>query len=234
MPIFRLSDKLSFPPPHFAAGNGLLAIGGDLSEDRLLLAYKKGIFPWYSPYDPILWWCPDPRLVLYPSEVHVPQRLRRRIKNSGFTITSDLAFDSVIDECARVRKEGHEETWLVDDMIEAYKGLHKRGYAHSVETWCKGELAGGLYGVCIGGVFFGESMFARVSDASKAALVALCGHMAENGFDLIDCQVATAHLMWMGAREVPRRVFLKQLEASVERPEPGGKWSIGTKFRCLS
>lgn len=234
MPIFRLSDKLSFPPPHFAAGNGLLAIGGDLSEDRLLLAYKKGIFPWYSPYDPILWWCPDPRLVLYPSEVHVPQRLRRRIKNSGFIVTSDLAFDRVIDECAGVRKEDNEETWLVDDMIEAYKGLHKRGYAHSVETWCKGELAGGLYGVCIGGAFFGESMFARVSDASKAALVALCGYMVENGFDLIDCQVATAHLMWMGAREVPRRVFLKQLEASVERPEPCGKWRIGIKFLCPS
>ncbi|MFW5975331.1 MAG: leucyl/phenylalanyl-tRNA--protein transferase [Desulfosalsimonas sp.] len=232
MPIFRLSDKISFPPPHFAAGNGLLAIGGDLSEDRLLLAYKKGIFPWYSPYDPILWWCPDPRLVLYPSEVHVPQRLRRRIKNSGFIVTSDLAFDRVIDECARVRKEVNEETWLVDDMIAAYKGLHDRGYAHSVETWCKGELAGGLYGVCIGGAFFGESMFTRVSDASKAALVALCGYMAENGFDLIDCQVATAHLMWMGAREVPRRVFLKQLEDSVERPAPGGEWSMGMKFRC--
>ncbi|MFW6333983.1 MAG: leucyl/phenylalanyl-tRNA--protein transferase [Desulfosalsimonas sp.] len=230
MPIFRLSDKVSFPPPHFAARNGLLAIGGDLSEERLLLAYRKGIFPWFSPYDPILWWCPDPRLVLYPEEIHVPARLKRRIRNSGFQVTSDTVFGRVIEECARVRTENNEETWLIDDMIAAYMRLHELGYAHSVEIWNNGELAGGLYGVCLGGVFFGESMFTRVTDASKAALVALCRYMTANDFDLIDCQVPTCHLMWMGAREVPRRVFLKQLERSVERPVPAGKWQIGTQW----
>ncbi|MCF8024581.1 MAG: leucyl/phenylalanyl-tRNA--protein transferase [Desulfobacteraceae bacterium] len=229
MPIFRLSDKVSFPPPHFAAGNGLLAIGGDLSESRLLLAYRNGIFPWFSHYDPILWWCPDPRLVLYPNEVHVPARLRRRIKSGVFEVTSDTAFNRVITECARVRTENNEETWLVDEMIEAYQNLHEHGYAHSVETWCRGELAGGLYGVCLGGVFFGESMFTRLTDASKVALVALCGYMAENDFDLIDCQVATGHLIWMGAREVSREIFLSQVAASVEKPTRKGKWKLGTK-----
>ncbi len=229
MPIFRLSDKVSFPPPHYAARNGLLAIGGDLSESRLLLAYRMGIFPWFSPYDPILWWSPDPRLVLYPDEIHVPGRLRRKINSGIFKVTSDTAFDRVIDECARVRRENNEETWLVDDMIEAYCGLHEQGYAHSVETWYRDELAGGLYGVCLGGSFFGESMFTRVSDASKVALAALCCYMSENDFDIIDCQVPTAHLVWMGAREIPRKFFLKQLEASVEKPTPRGKWNVGLK-----
>ena len=229
MPIFRLSDKLSFPPPHYAARNGLLAIGGDLSEQRLLLAYRKGIFPWFSPYDPILWWCPDPRLVLYPQQVHIPSRLRRKINSGIFKVTSDTVFERVISECAQVRKENNEETWLVDEMIEAYCRLHEHGYAHCVETWCDGELAGGLYGVCMGGSFFGESMFTRVTDASKVALVALCNYMLENGFDLIDCQVATGHLVWMGAREVPRKLFLRQLAASVERPTQKQKWDVDLK-----
>ncbi len=229
MPIFRLSDKLSFPPPHYAARNGLLAIGGDLSEQRLLLAYRKGIFPWFSPYDPILWWCPDPRLVLYPQQVHIPGRLRRKINSGIFEVTSDTVFERVISECAQVRKENNEETWLVDEMIAAYCRLHEHGYAHCVETWCDGELAGGLYGVCMGGSFFGESMFTRVTDASKVALVALCNYMLENGFDLIDCQVATSHLVWMGAREVPRKLFLRQLAASVERPTQKQKWNVDLK-----
>ncbi|MFW6052423.1 MAG: leucyl/phenylalanyl-tRNA--protein transferase [Desulfosalsimonas sp.] len=229
MPIFRLSDKISFPPQQFAARNGLLAMGGDLSQERLLLAYRMGIFPWFSPYDPILWWCPDPRLVLYPEEIHVPSRLRRRIKSGIFEVTSDTAFDRVIVECARVRRENNEETWLVDEMIEAYQSLYESGYAHSIETWHKGELAGGLYGVCLGGAFFGESMFTRVTDASKVSLVALCNYMAQNSFDLIDCQVPTDHLIWMGAREVPRKIFLKQLETSLKKPTLHGKWRIGAK-----
>ncbi|MFP3979810.1 MAG: leucyl/phenylalanyl-tRNA--protein transferase [Desulfobacterales bacterium] len=229
MPIFRLSDKLSFPPPHYAARNGLLAIGGDLSEERLLLAYRMGIFPWFSPYDPILWWCPDPRLVLYPQQVHIPGRLRRKINSGIFEVTSDTVFERVISECAQVRKENNEETWLVDEMIEAYCRLHEHGYAHCVETWCDGELAGGLYGVCMGGSFFGESMFTRVTDASKVALVALCNYMLENGFDLIDCQVATGHLVWMGAREVPRKLFLRQLAESVKRPTQKQKWQVELK-----
>lgn len=226
MPIFRLSEKVSFPPPHFAAGNGLLAMGGDLSQERLLAAYRAGIFPWYSPYDPILWWCPDPRLVLYPGDVYVSGRLRRTIRSDSFHITSDTVFDQVIRECARIRLENNEETWLVDDMIESYCRLHERGYAHSVEAWHQGELAGGLYGVCLGGCFFGESMFTRLPDASKVALVALCRHMVKNDFDLIDCQVTTSHLLWMGAREIPRRRFLRQLKASVSRPEAAGKWTV--------
>lgn len=226
MPIFRLSENVSFPPPHFAAGNGLLAIGGDLSQERLLTAYKKGIFPWYSPYDPILWWCPDPRLVLYPGEVHISSRLRRTIRGKGFNVTSDSVFDQVIAECARIRFENNEETWLVDEMIEAYCRLHESGYAHSVETWYEGKLAGGLYGVCLGGCFFGESMFTRITDASKVALVALCRFMMEKNMDLIDCQVTTSHLLWMGAREIPRRRFLRQLKASVSRLGITEKWTV--------
>ncbi|MCF8027265.1 MAG: leucyl/phenylalanyl-tRNA--protein transferase [Desulfobacteraceae bacterium] len=226
MPIFRLSEKVSFPPPHFAAANGLLAIGGDLSRERLLLAYENGIFPWYSPYDPILWWCPDPRLVLYPGQVHVPDRLRRTIKSGGFRVTSDTVFDRVIRQCARVRLENNEETWLVDDMIEAYCRLHEDGYAHSVEAWQNDQLVGGLYGVCLGGCFFGESMFTRARDASKVALVALCRYMEKNQLDMIDCQVATAHLVWMGAREVPRKVFLRQLQTSLKKPAPRDKWVV--------
>ena len=226
MPIFRLSEKMSFPPPHFAAANGLLAIGGDLSRERLLIAYENGIFPWYSPYDPILWWCPDPRLVLYPGQVHVPDRLRRTIKSGCFRVTSDTAFDQVIRQCARVRLENNEETWLDDDMIEAYCRLHEDGFAHSVEIWQNGQLVGGLYGVCLGGCFFGESMFTRARDASKVALVALCRHMEKNQFDMIDCQVATAHLVWMGAREVPRKAFLRQLQTSLKKPTPRDKWVV--------
>lgn len=204
----------------------MLAIGGDLSRERLLLAYENGIFPWYSPYDPILWWCPDPRLVLYPGQVHVPDRLRRTIKSGGFRVTSDTVFDRVIRQCARVRLENNEETWLVDDMIEAYCRLHEDGYAHSVEAWQNDQLVGGLYGVCLGGCFFGESMFTRARDASKVALVALCRYMEKNQLDMIDCQVATAHLVWMGAREVPRKVFLRQLQTSLKKPAPRDKWVV--------
>ena len=227
MPIFRLSEKVSFPPPHFAARNGLLAIGGDLSEERLLLAYRLGIFPWFSPYDPILWWSPDPRLVLYPDKLHVSRRLRRTLRQGRFQATGDSAFHLVIKECAQIRVEQNEETWLIDDMIEAYCGLHELGYAHSIEIWSDGNLAGGLYGVAIGGSFFGESMFSRIRDASKVALVVLCRYLQDHLYDLIDCQVTTAHLTTMGAREIPRRRFLKQLEASVSRPTNRQKWSIG-------
>lgn len=229
MPIFRLSDRVSFPPPHFAAHNGLLAIGGDLSETRLLLAYRMGIFPWFSPDDPILWWSPDPRLVLYPEEVKISRRLLRTINQGIFRVSSDMAFDRVINECAQVRLENGEETWLIDDMISAYTRLYEMGYAHSIETWENGELVGGLYGVSLGGIFFGESMFTRVSNASKIALVALCGYLREKTFDLIDCQVATSHLKRLGAREIPRKYFLKQLETSMNRPTAKGKWSVHLK-----
>lgn len=229
MPIFRLSDRVNFPPPHFAAHNGLLAIGGDLTETRLLLAYRMGIFPWFSPGDPILWWSPDPRLVMYPGEIVIPKRLQRTLNQHVFQVTSDTVFKRVIGECAQVRLENGEETWLIDDMIEAYTRLHELGYAHSIETWYNGELAGGLYGVSLGGAFFGESMFTRVSNASKVALTALCRYLDTSGFDLIDCQVATSHLKRLGAREIPRKSFLKQLETSMARPTSRGRWHIHLK-----
>lgn len=227
MPIFRLSERISFPPAHFASKNGLLAIGGDLSASRLLMAYRMGIFPWFSETDPILWWSPDPRLVLFPSEIRVSRRLCRTIRRGGFTVTADTVFDRVIDECARVRVENGDQTWLVDDMISAYIGLHEMGYAHSIETWHEGRLAGGLYGMSLGGVFFGESMFTHVSNASKTALVALCEHLRERDVDMIDCQVTTDHLLRMGAREIPRKNFLKKLEAAMRRPTDLGRWHLG-------
>ena len=229
MPVFRLSERISFPPPHFAAPNGLLAVGGDLSEKRLLLAYKMGIFPWYSEGDPILWWSPDPRMVLYPGEISVSRRLGRTIRQGVFSVSSDTAFRQVINACARIRRDNHQETWILDEMIDAYCRLFTMGYAHSIEVWCKGDLAGGLYGVSLGGCFFGESMFTRVANASKIALVALCAYLSELSFDMIDCQMATPHLKRLGAREIPRKQFLEALVRSMKRPGIRGKWSVTLK-----
>lgn len=227
MPIFRLSDKLSFPPPHFAGPEGLLAVGGDLSTERLLLAYRMGIFPWFSDDDPILWWSPDPRLVLYPSEIHVTRRLGRILRQAQFHVTSDTTFDRVIRLCARLRMESGEGTWITDAMIRAYCGLFEAGYAHSVETWQNGVLVGGLYGVSLGGSFFGESMFSRVSNASKVALACLARFMQSHDFDMIDCQLPTSHLVSMGAREISRNLFLKQLKYSMSKNTWRGRWPVG-------
>lgn len=229
MPIFRLSDKISFPPPHFAGPEGLLAVGGDLSEKRILLAYHMGIFPWFSDDEPILWWSPDPRLVLYPSDIKISHRLRRTINQGIFQITSDTAFDRVIDACAQVRLQDHQGTWIVDEMKDAYCRLFESGYAHSIEAWHHGKLAGGLYGLSFGGCFFGESMFARVSNASKVSLAALCDFLTELSFDLIDCQVTTGHLKRLGAMEISRAQFLKKLEQSLKRPTLRGKWKLAYK-----
>jgi leucyl/phenylalanyl-tRNA--protein transferase len=226
MPIFRLSERVSFPPPYFAEPEGLLAVGGNLSEKRLLLAYRMGIFPWFSDGEPIMWWSPDPRLVLYPSEIKISTRLKRTISQGFFEITSDTVFDRVIASCAQVRIKDNQGTWIVDEMIDAYSRLFDAGYAHSVEAWHDGELAGGLYGLSLGGCFFGESMFTCVSNASKIALVALCDFLKGLSFDMIDCQVTTGHLMRMGAREIPRARFLKALEKSLKRPTLRGRWSI--------
>ncbi len=229
MPVFRLSERISFPPPHFADPNGLLAVGGDLSEKRLLLAYRMGIFPWFSEGDPILWWSPDPRLVLYPREIRISRRLGRTIRQGKFTVTSDTVFEQVIDACARTRTDNDQETWIVDEMIAAYNRLFLRGYAHSVEVWHDGELAGGLYGVSLGGCFFGESMFTRIANASKIALAALCAHLSKGAFDMIDCQVPTAHLKRLGAREIPRKQFLSALARSMKRSDITGRWSVALK-----
>lgn len=215
MPVFALSDRLSFPPPHLAIKEGLLAVGGDLSVERLLLAYRSGIFPWYSEGEPILWWSPDPRLVLYPDELKISRSLRKVIKRNLFHITFDRSFDSVIHGCAAAKRSYGEGTWITDEMKAAYIALHDAGYARSVEAWQADELVGGLYGVAIGKVFFGESMFSRVSNASKVAFVSLVKTLRENHFTLIDCQVRTDHLMRFGAREVSRKVFIEQLGNAV-------------------
>lgn len=231
MPIFRLSERTwSFPPPHLAGPEGLLAVGGDLSEKRLLAAYRMGIFPWFSGDEPILWWCPDPRLVLFPDEMRVPGRLARVIRQNRFEITCDTAFEQVIICCASARRRNDPGTWIVADMIRAYCDLFTSGYAHSVEAWLNGKLAGGLYGVSMGGCFFGESMFTHVGNASKVALAALCGYLKANGFDFIDCQVASAHLIMLGAREIPRHLFLRALEKSLQKPTMRGRWGINTRF----
>lgn len=224
MPVFRLSPHLSFPPPHLAIREGLLAVGGDLSLERLILAYRQGIFPWFAEDDPILWWSPDPRLVLYPSNLHVSRSLDRVLRRGTFTFTLDAAFEQVIRGCAADRDAARAGTWIVPEMIAAFVRLHVAGWAHSVEAWCEGRLAGGLYGVSLGRCFFGESMFTRVSNASKAALVVLVQSLAHMGFDLVDCQVPTRHLMRFGAREIPRTRFLNELQQALRHPTLQGPW----------
>jgi len=224
MPIFQLSEHASFPPPHFSEGDGLLAVGGDLSPKRLLKAYYMGIFPWYSEPDPILWWSPDPRLVLFPPELKVARRLRRTIRSGTFMITMDTAFEQVIKSCAETPRRHEQGTWITPEMVNAYRRLHHRGFAHSVEAWQDGCLAGGLYGVAIGRCFFGESMFSRLSNASKVAFVSLVEYLHERKFNLIDCQVTTGHLKRFGAREIPREQFLKILKREREKPSLRGPW----------
>lgn len=227
MPFYYLlTDKIAFPPPHLASRDGLLAIGGDLSEKRLLLAYRMGIFPWFSDEEPIMWWSPDPRLVLYPDEIRISKSLKKTIKKDVFQVTMDQAFNRVINECARVRRGKNQGTWIVNDMIKAYCRLHESGFAHSVEAWHEGKLAGGLYGVSLGRCFFGESMFTRISNASKVAFVKLVEYLKALSFDMIDCQVTTEHLMRFGAREIPRKYFLEQLEKALEYPTKKGEWSF--------
>ncbi len=201
-----------------------MAVGGDLSVDRLLVAYKNGIFPWFSEGEPILWWSPDPRLVLFPNEFKPSNSLRKIIRRSVFDITLDQAFPRVITECAQIRAEQDEATWIISDMIDAYCNLHDAGFAHSVETWQAGKLVGGLYGVSLGRCFFGESMFSRVSNASKVALFMLVDFLKSHAFDLIDCQVTTRHLISLGAREIPRDRFLKLLATSLQVPTLRGNW----------
>lgn len=215
-------DPQAFPPLHHALRNpdGLLAVGGDLSVERLLAAYSRGIFPWFSQGDPILWWSPDPRFVLDPAHVHAGRSLRRTLAQGNFSFSFDQAFADVVKACARAPRAGQPGTWITPAMQRAYVALHEAGHAHSVEAWQNGELAGGLYGVAIGQMFFGESMFARADDASKAAFVVLCRHLAGWGFPLVDCQMETAHLARFGARHVPRDWFEAQVRAAVQQQAP--------------
>ena len=224
MPVYRLTDEMTFPHPAHAAPDGLLAVGGDLSPERLLLAYRLGIFPWYSAGLPILWWSPDPRLVLEPQELRVSRRLRRLLKRGIFQVTFDRAFASVIHACATVPRREQDGTWITPEMEQAYIRLHELGYAHSTESWLRGRLVGGLYGVSLGKCFFGESMFHYETDASKAAFVTLAHHLKNWGFQMIDAQVTTRHLLSLGAKEVPRKVFLKKLRDAVAAPTLKGRW----------
>lgn len=227
MPVFLLNSELSFPSPHLADATGLLAIGGDLRPERLILAYTNGIFPWYNANEPILWWSPNPRLALFPPKIHISQRLRRTLRSNHFQITFDTSFEQTIRACAESRLTKGEDTWLNEDMIQAYIALHKMGFAHSAEAWLNEELVGGLYGVAIGQVFYGESMWTQVKDASKVAFVTLVQKLIEWGFQLIDCQVTTAHLLSFGAEELPRTLFLKLLNKYVRRKNkaPAANWN---------
>jgi leucyl/phenylalanyl-tRNA--protein transferase len=210
MPVYHLIDQPVFPPPEFAEQGGLLAVGGDLSTPRLLLAYSMGIFPWFNEDDPILWWSPDPRCILEPAELKISRSLAKSLRRQEFTVTFDQAFAAVIDACAEMRRQ-KEGTWITPGMQQAYVRLHRLGYAHSVEVRRDGELVGGLYGICMGRCFFGESMFHRVANASKIALVELARHLVSRRFELIDCQMPTPHLISLGARTIPREEFLLRL-----------------------
>lgn len=230
MPIYRLPDELIFPSPKEAEADGLLAIGGTLSIERLLLAYCLGIFPWYSEGSPVLWWSPDPRLILEPRNLRISKSLKKVLKKDVFQVTLDQNFDAVIRGCAQAKRPEGKGTWIVEDMITAYCRLHEAGFAHSVETWFEGELAGGIYGVSLGKLFFGESMFYSIKNASKVALVYLVRLLQKWGFELIDCQVTTANLLRFGAHEIPRSQFLKRLSQALQHPTLRGRWQFPENF----
>lgn len=218
-----LTEALRFPAVEHAHPGGLLALGGDLGVERLLLAYRSGIFPWYSEGEPVQWHSPDPRTVLFPDSLRVSRRLRRTLRTGRFTVTFNRNFRAVIEGCGAVKRPGPPGTWLTADMIEAYLRLHEAGHARSVEVWQEGRLAGGLYGVAVGACFCGESMFSLVPDASKAGLVRLVEKMKAEGFTMIDCQVRSSHLESLGAVEIPRSRYLELLggTASQERIAAG-------------
>jgi leucyl/phenylalanyl-tRNA--protein transferase len=215
--------------------NGLLAAGGGLAVSRLLEAYSRGCFPWFNEGEPVLWWSPDPRMILVPGELHVSRSLLKRIRHGGFTVRADTAFRQVMTGCAAPRP-GQSGTWITDEMIAAYGALHDAGAAHSIETWMDGDLVGGLYGVAIGRAFFGESMFARVTDASKLAFVHLVAQLQEWEFGVVDCQMNTSHLAAFGAREIPRTSFLALIRAQIARNAPPVPWQLDARLsdRLLS
>jgi leucyl/phenylalanyl-tRNA--protein transferase len=222
-----LDSHEPFPPVSAALEepNGLLAAGADLSEERLIEAYRSGIFPWFSEEQPPLWWSPDPRMVLFPQEFKISRSLTKRLRKRDYEIRTDSCFEAVMRACAAPRA-AQDGTWITDDMIAAYCALNRRGMAHSVETWINGELAGGLYGIALGRMFYGESMFARATDASKLALAHLVRQLEHMDFGMIDCQMRTSHLASFGAREIPRREFMLKLQELVNYPAIPGAWRI--------
>jgi len=209
--IFALDNKLVFPPVHLSEPDGLLAIGGDLSPERLLLAYKNGIFPWYEG-EYILWWCPDPRCVLFPTELKISHSMKQMLKRNALDFTINTAFAEVIRTCKEINRKSQASTWITDEVEKAYMHMFSIGYAHSAEVWQDGKLVGGLYGLRMGNVFFGESMFSHVSNASKYAFIKYVQQLQTEGVELVDCQVHTTHLESMGARMIPRKEFIQLLE----------------------
>jgi leucyl/phenylalanyl-tRNA--protein transferase len=218
--------EYQFPDPRTADSDGLLAAGGDLSIESLVTAYSRGIFPWYDSHSPILWWSPDPRLVLFPSRFNMSDSLKQRIRSEKYVVRADTKFEDVIHHCAEIRRKGQRGTWITDEMKNAYIKLHHEGLAHSFETYHNGELAGGLYGVSLGKAFFGESMFHLKTDASKIAMTALVKWSVDHDFHFIDAQQSTAHLKSMGAEEIRRAKFLKLLEGAIRFPTLKGRWKI--------
>lgn len=225
--LSRNPRDLRFPAVEHATPEGLLAIGGDLQTERLLEAYRHGIFPWYNEGQPILWWSPDPRTVLFPDRLHVSRSLKRSLRPGRFLVTFDRSFDRVVRHCAGPRPQHPEGgTWITPAMIEAYVALHEQGYAHSVETWQGDQLVGGLYGVAIGSAFFAESMFTKVDDASKVALVSLVRQLRAWSFRIIDCQQSSPHVLRLGAEDIPRREYIEHLSKAVTQPGRHGRWEF--------
>lgn len=228
--LSRNPRDLRFPAVEHATPEGLLAIGGDLQTERLLEAYRHGIFPWYNEGQPILWWSPDPRTVLFPDRLHVSRSLKRSLRPGRFLVTFDRSFDRVVRHCAGPRPQHPEGgTWITPAMIEAYVALHEEGYAHSVETWQGDQLVGGLYGVAIGSAFFAESMFTKVDDASKVALVSLVRQLRAWSFRIIDCQQSSPHVLRLGAEDIPRREYIEHLSKAVTQPGRPGRWEFQTE-----
>ena len=220
-----LSEGLEFPESRWASKDGIIAIGGDLSTERLLLAYSKGIFPWYNEGSEIIWWTPDPRFVLFPKDLKVSKSMRQIIRSGKFKVTFDTQFSEVIAQCKNTTRKEQDGTWITDEMEEAYTQLHELGHAHSVEVWENNELVGGLYGMCLGRVFYGESMFAKVSNASKMGFISLVQNLEKKGFELIDSQDHTAHLESLGASHISRRKFEEILKDQTTKEGRVGSWT---------
>jgi leucyl/phenylalanyl-tRNA--protein transferase len=235
MPVYALNRELIFPPPENASPEGVVAVGGDASPERLLLAYSQGIFPWPHGNLPLLWFSPDPRFVLRFDRVHIGRSLRKRVRAGEYEVRADTAFDRVLAECASVPRPGQDGTWITPEIQRGFRALHQLGFAHSIEAWRDGELLGGLYGVALGASFCGESMFALADDASKVAVVVLLGHLQAWGFHFVDCQVYTPHLARFGAEEWPRGQFLAALRNAVAEPSRRGPWQLDlAPAECLA
>jgi leucyl/phenylalanyl-tRNA--protein transferase len=209
--MYRLTDALLFPSPEQASEEGIVAIGGDLKPERVMLAYRKGIFPWFESDDFLLWWSPDPRMILFPDQIKISKSMRSVLRKKQFEVTFNKAFDDVVEACAKVKRFGQNGTWITSGLMEVYSTLHRQGHAHSVEVWREGVLVGGLYGIDLGTVFCGESMFSKANNASKIALISLAKELKKNNYKLIDCQVPTQHLASMGAESISRTEFLTYL-----------------------